>query len=460
MIVRTLFWLWCCAALAGCVALTPDYERPAMELPEQWVAPVDAESSVANAQWFDVYADPVLVAHIRTALAQNQDLAVAMARIAEARQIVRATRANQYPIVDLAGGAGRGRNSQLAVPGAATTDNLNLSAGFSLELDLWRRLSRATEATRAELLSTEAAYRAVTIELVADVAATYFLLLDLDRRLQITRETVAGRTASLTINRERFRRGAAAELDANQAEIQLAIAEVASANFERQIVQTENALQVLLGDFPGTVSRGRPLASWELDDHIPAGLPSELLQRRPDIVAAEQALVAETARIGVAEAARWPSLRLTGNLGTISNELADLATGRSKAWDLGTSLFAPIFNSSQLKAQAEAQRARTEQALRRYEATIRQAFREVEDALIAVRTLRDELAARLRQVVAARNAVALSRARYQGGVVAYLEVLDSERSQFSAELDLSATRQALMVAYVRLYEALGGGWTE
>ncbi|MCP5060410.1 MAG: TolC family protein [bacterium] len=196
-----------------------------------------------------------------------------------------------------------------------------------------------------------------------------------------------------------------------------------------------------------------------LDAAIPAGLPSELLQRRPDLVAAEQQLAAETARVGVAEAQRWPSISLTGSLGVISDELSSLNSSEAKAWNLTAGLFAPVFHAGQLKAQAKAQRARAEQALHGYEASLRQAFREVEDALIAVRSLRAEHAARGRQVRAARNAARLSRARYDGGVVDYLEVLESERSLFTAELDESATRQAALTALVGLYQALGGGWT-
>ncbi len=441
----------------GC-ALTPDYERPELELPEEFVQPAEPGESIANLEWFEVLEDPILHQHIETALAENQDLSVAAARISEARELLRVVRADQFPFIDVFGGAARGRDSEILVPGAPTGDVFSISGELTFEVDLWRKLSRATEAARADLLATESAYRSVTIRLVSDVASTYLLLRDFDARLAISRHTVEGRSDSLRIIQARFDKGTVAELDVNQAQIELAIAEVAAASFERQVVQAENALRLLLGRYPGTIERGRPLSEWDFGGAVPPGLPSELLQRRPDVVSAEQALAAETARIGVAEALRWPSLSLTGSLGRISDELSTLNDGEAKAWNLTAGLLAPVFHAGQLKAQAEAQRARAEQSLQSYEATVRAAFRDVEDSLVAVRTLRTEHAARSRQVVAARNAARLSRARYDGGVVDYLEVLDSERGLFSAELDESATRQAALTALVRLYEALGGGW--
>ena len=443
--------------LAGC-ALTPDYEPPVLDLPEAFVQPADAGASIANLEWFDVLTDPVLVGYIETALGENQDRAVALVRIAEANEFVRIVHADQYPFVDLFAGASRGRPSQIMVPGAQTRDMFSVSGGISFEVDLWHNLARAPEAARADLLATEAVYQSVTIQLVAALASTYLLLLDLDAQLQISQDTVKGRSHSLGIIEARWKHGTVAELDANQAQIELARSEVAVARFERLVGQTENALHALLGGFPGPVERGKPLADWDLDGAVPPGLPAELLRRRPDLVAAEKVLAAETARIGVAEALRWPSLSLTGSLGVVSDELSSLNENKAKVWDLGAGLFAPIFRAGQLKAQAEAQRDRAEQALLRYEGAVRQAFREVEDSLIAVRTLRAEQQARTREVVAARSAARLSRARYDGGTVDYLEVLDSERSLFNAALEESAARQAALVALVRLYEALGGGW--
>jgi multidrug efflux system outer membrane protein len=333
-----------------------------------------------------------------------------------------------------------------------------LSANLSFEVDLWGKLRRATEAAQADLLATEAAYRNVTISLVSNVASVYFLLRDLDARLQIARDTVNGRRESLGIIQARFDKGTVPELDVNQAQVELAIAEAAVSAFERESVQAENALQFLLGRNPGPVQRGLALKQQVLPSDIPPGLPSELLQRRPDLVLAEERLVAETARIGVAEALRYPSIGLTGSLGLLSDDFSDLTDSDARTWNLGGGLFAPIFNSGKLKAQAEGQRARAEQAMSTYESTLLQALREVEDALVAIRTYHAEHAARQRQAIAARNAARLSRARYDGGVVDYLEVLDSERSQFNAELEESSTQREYLNAIVELYKALGGGW--
>lgn len=453
-------WLPClCALWVGC-ALTPDYERPDFEIPDTWVAPADAGASIANLGWWDLYRDPKLRALIETSLVENQDLAIALSRVQELRDQLIFVRADQFPFIDVFGSAGRGRQSKIAVPGAGTNDQFALGAELSFEIDIWRRFSRATEAARADLLASEAVYRNVKISLVAAVAGTYFLLRDLDDRRVIAVDTVASRRDSLGIVRARFEKGTVPELDVNQAEIELAIAEAAVANFERVVVQTENALRALVGRFPGPIERGEGLEAQTVLPEVPPGLGTELLQRRPDVVAVEQALVSETARIGVAEALRWPSLSFSGSIGTVADELSDLNTNEAKAWNIAAGVFAPIFNSGQLKAQAAAQRARTEQAMYAFEATLIQAFREVEDAMVAVRTFRVEHEARARQVVSARNAARLSRARYDAGFVDYLEVLNTERTLFSSELEESATRQRSLTAVVQLYKALGGGWIE
>jgi multidrug efflux system outer membrane protein len=446
-----------CALLAGC-ALTPDYERPELELPEAWREPGYVGESIANLSWWQLYADPQLQEYIGIALEQNKDLLLALERIYEFQSQLTVTRADQFPFLDGDGSVSRGRQSQIVVPGAETNTSYGLAANISFEVDIWRRFARATEGARADLLQTEADYRSVVISLVASVASAYLQLRDLDAQLAISRRTAVTRRESLRIIQARFEKGTVPELDVNQAEVELAIAEVAVAQFERGVAQTENALGVLLGRNPGPIERGLPLDGQLSAPGIPAGLPSELLQRRPDVIAAEQALAAETARIGVAEALRWPSISLTGSLGAISDELTSFNTNEAKAWNLAAAFLAPLFNTGQLKAQAKAQQARAEQTLHAYEATLLQAFREVEDALVAVRTFRAEHAARERQVVAARNAARLSRARYDGGVVDYLEVLDSERSLFTAELGESSARQQSLTAVVLLYKALGGGW--
>ena len=444
-------------ALSGC-KLTPDYERPELGLPPAWIETTPDGESIANLEWWELYEDRQLEFLIRTALEENKDLGLALARIAELSARVTVTRADQFPFIDVFSSAGRGRESQFLFPGAPTQEAYGLSAQLSFELDIWRKYARATEGARADLLATEAAHRAITISLVGAVANTYLLLRDLDARLAISERTAKTRTESLRIIEARFEKGIVPELDVYQAEIELADADAAVASFERQVVQTENALRILLGRYPGAIARGLSLEEQALVPDVPAGLPSELLQRRPDVISAEQQLAAETARIGVAEALRWPSISLTASFGAVATELSDLNANEAKAWNLVAGLIAPIFNSGRLKANARAQRAVAEQALRSYEATVLQSFREVEDALVAVRTLRVEHAARLRARDSAREAARLSRARYDGGVVDYLEVLDSERSLFRSELDESSTRRASFDAVVLLYKALGGGW--
>jgi multidrug efflux system outer membrane protein len=459
-VIRALLSFVLVATLVAGCKLTPDYERPELGLPEAWRADVAEGESVANLPWWEIYRDETLSSLIEQALAENRDLALAMARMQESEYLVTFTRADQFPFLDIFGSAGRGRQSREINPSANTNNNFALGANLSFEVDLWRKYARATEAARADLLGTEAAYRNVTISLVARVASTYLLLRDLDTRLTIARDTAEGRQRRLEIVRARFDKGTEAKIDVNQAEVQLAIAEASIAQFRQLVVQAEHALRVLLGQFPGPIPRGPriELDTWPL--LVPAGLPSELLKRRPDVVEAEQRLVAETARIGVAQALRFPSLSLTAKVSAVAEDLTDLNLSDAGEWNVMAGLFQPIFNSGRLKAQMKAQRARAEQAHHAYVGTLQNAFREVENSLVAVGTAREEYAARHRQMEAAASVVKLSEARYDGGVVDYLEVLDSERTLFDAQLQESATRRAALVAFVDLYKALGGGWVE
>jgi multidrug efflux system outer membrane protein len=442
--------------LGGC-ALGPDYERPEIDIPASYIQPVEQGESFANMPWWDVLQDPQLQTLIRIALKENKDLGIAAARIEEFRAILGVTRADQFPTVDLNARGNRGDFGDVTpVPG--TQENYRLSADVFFEVDLFGKLRRATEAARAQLLVTEEARRSITISLVANVASTYMLLRDLDAQLEIARRTEKLRGESLNIIQARFDKGIVSQLDLNQAQIELAIASVAIAAAERNVAQSENLLSILLGRNPGPIVRGLALKEQMIPPAIPTGLPSELLQRRPDILSSEAQLAAQTARIGVAEAARWPSLSLTGALGFESNELSDLTASGSDFWTLGVDFLAPIFNAGRNSSRVEAERARTEQALLAYQQTVLRAFSEVEDALVAVRTYRDEHAARQRQVEAANNAARLSRARYNGGVTSYLEVLVTEQSQFSAELAESQTLRLYLNAIIELYKALGGGW--
>ena len=470
-IPRFSFALLYTIVISGC-ALTPDYERPDLDVPDKFggmkseheVEASEAKiqesaESIANLPWKDIFRDPVLQVLIDTALVENKDLEITLSRVAQVGAQLTGTSANQYPFFDITASAGRGRQSQVIVPGATVQNNFSVMGNLSFEIDLWSKLSRATEAARADFLASEATYRHVSLSLVGSVASGYLLLRDLDQRLIIAKRTVRTRKESLGVIQARFDKGTVSELDLNQAQIELATAEVAIATFDRQIAQTEHALSILLGRNPGPIDRGLTLVQQQFLLEIPPGLPSELLKRRPDVIAAEQQLHAQTALVGVAEALRYPSISLTGNYGSVSNELSDLNFDAGKSWGVTGGLFAPILNWGQLKAQSEEQQARAEEAMQSYVATLQQAFREVEDALVAVRTYRVEHTVYQRQVKAARNADRLSRARYDAGYTDFLEVQDSSSSLFSAELKESTSLKDTLNAVVDLYQALGGGWS-
>lgn len=442
------------AALGGCKQ-GPDYVRPPVPQPETYRQATPTGESIANVAWWDLFQDEVLLDLIGIALEENRDLRVALARIAEARAQAGFTKADFYPRVDIAAGADLVEARTDAGDNIPTRD-VFLAADVFYEVDLWGRIRRSNEAAVQELLATEEAYRVVTITLVADVASLYLQLLDLDNRLDIAERTVAARQESFEIMRVREEAGMINEVDLNQSEILLADAEASVEVFRRSRAQTENAISVLLGRTPEAIQRGLALSEQVFPPDIPVGLPSELVQRRPDILQAERQLAAQTARIGVAEALKFPSLSLTGTAG-VSGDLTDggLAAG---FLGLGASLLGPLFNAGKNERRVEIEVARTEQLLSRYEQTILTAFREVEDALVATYTYQAEYEARQRQVESAVNAANLSWIRYEGGMTSYLEVLDLQRSQFSAELQASAALQQQLASVVQLYKALGGGW--
>lgn len=444
--------------LAAC-AMGPDYERPGMDLPGAWQAPAAAGASLASLDWWALFDDPDLLVLIETALQENKQLAIAMARIEEARAALGFVRADQFPGVDGAAGASRGNTLAGAAAPGEISEAFVLAANVGFEIDLWGKLRRSTEAARAELLATVEARNVVAITLIADVASLYLLLLDLDQRVTVAERTRATREQALAIIQARFDKGTVPLIDVNQAEIELGDAMAELAALERQQRQAVNALSVLLGRNPGPVMRNeRDLTEALQVPDVPSGLPSELLERRPDIRQAAQQLAAQTARIGVAEALRFPSLSLTGTLGLASGELDDFISSDNKTWGVSANLLGPIFDAGRSRSRVEAERARTEQLLNQYQFTVLRALQEVEDTLIAIDTYQREARAREAQVLAARSAAELSRARYNGGVTSYLEVLESERSLFRTELLASSTRRQHLVSMVSLYKALGGGW--
>ncbi len=442
--------------LLGC-KLGPNYERPDLGVPEGYVQGKDAGDALANRPWWEIFDDPDLIELINVALVENNELAIATARRDEVRARLGFTRADLYPQLDGVFGANRGNAPNLNNPTTETGNTFVLAAEAFYEVDLFGRIRRSTEAAQADLFASEANRQTVVTAVIADVASTYFLLRDLDARYDIAERTLQTRRDSTNIIRERFNKGIVPVLDVNQAEIEEADSAATLAALDRQRIQTENLLSILVGRNPGTIIRNRSLNDQTLLPDVPTGLPSELLERRPDLRAAEQELAAQTARIGVAEALRWPSLSLTGNIGLVSTELSDLLDA-DDLWSVDANFFAPLFNAGRNRQRVEIERARTEQLLQAYELTALTAFAEVEDALSAIRILKDEYAARQMQVTAARSAATLSRARYDGGVTSYLEVLDSERSLFTAEIAASQVRRAQLVSIVDLYKALGGGW--
>jgi multidrug efflux system outer membrane protein len=443
----------------GC-ALGPDYERPDVSAPSAYEQELDSGETIANLQWWELFQDEELQRLITIAVQESQNVAIAAARVEEARARYGFVRADLFPRVDGRAGAQRGNLAEQILPGtgAGIQEGYTLAADLSWEVDIFGKLRRSTQAARSELLATQYGENAVIISLVADVASAYLLLRDLDAQREISMRTQRGRLDSLEIIQARFDKGTVPLLDVNQAEIEEVDATVRLVETERAIIQTENLLSVLLGRSPGRIKRGVSLEDQPFPPDVPAGLPSELLQRRPDVLAAEQQLAAQTARIGVAKALRWPSLSLTGSLGLASNDISDLLDSDSKIWSVGADFFAPIFNSGKLKRQVEIEVARTEQLLNQYELTVLQSLREVDDALAGIRTYRDESTARRRQVAAARSASDLSWARYNGGVASYLEVLETQRALFRAELESSITYRQQLVSIVQLYKALGGGW--
>ncbi|MEM9801536.1 MAG: efflux transporter outer membrane subunit [Planctomycetota bacterium] len=440
----------CVSACALACRVGPDYERPEIEAPPAYLPNADEDDSLADLAWWDLFQDPVLIELIDTALVENRDLRTAVARIDEAAATLGIVSSDLYPRLDYAGSA----IFDATTAGDGDTSNSRaafLSAGW--QVDLWGRFRRASEAAFQELLATEDAARAVRLSLVAAVAESYIVLRDLDNRQSISEQTAETRRENLDIIQARFDGGSVTEVDLNQAQIQLYEAEASVQVFARRRRQTENALSVLLGSPPLQIPRGLELGEQLLLPELPAaGLPSELLDRRPDVLAAERRLHAQTERIGVAEALRFPQFDLTSSIGASGNGVS------AGFFQLGANLFGPIYNAGELKSNIAAEVARAEQSLFAYEQAILDAWREVEDALVAVETLELELATRSRQVAAAQNAADLAWSRYDEGFTSYLELLETQRALFSAELAESETRQLLLNAVVDLYAALGGGW--
>ena len=454
----------------GCT-MGPRYKRPTVavpgsyrgEAPELGAQPQDTGPQIVplgEEKWWDIFQDEQLRTLIRTALQQNYDVRIAASRVLEAQAQLGITRADQFPTL---GGGGaiadvRSSQSKLVPEFETSTGQLNVSAFWAL--DFWGQFRRATEAARANLLATEWARQEVVSTLVANVASAYFQLRALDLQLEISKRTLDSRRESLRLTRMLADGGATSMLDVRQAEQLVFTASAEIPALEQQIEQQENFLSILLGQNPGDVSRGQTLTEQRHPPEVPLGLPSTLLERRPDIREAEQQLIAANAEIGVARAAYFPQISLSGTGGFQSSALSNLFTGPTGAWSFGASLTQPIFTGGRLRSGVRLAEARQQTALLVYRQSIQGAFRSVSDALVAYRKTREFRVQEELLFESAQDAARLSHMRYTGGVTGYLEVLTNETNAFSAELALVQARQNELLALVQLYEALGGGWQQ
>lgn len=445
-------------ALAGC-SLAPPYQRPEVPIPTQWQVDIQPANDLANTVWWEQFGDPVLNDLILTALRDNKDVQIAAARIQEYMGRYGAVRGAEFPQVGAGAAGARTRSGESTVsPGTPLTNDLfQVNLGVSFELDLWGKLRNATAAAQAQLLATEQARRTVILSLVSLVANSYVQLLNYDKQLAVTQATLQTRSEAVRINGLRLKAGLIGELDYQQAVAEYQNAAVQVPLLERQIAQQQDSLSLLLGRNPGKITRGRTLDQLVLPQ-VPTGLPSDLLERRPDLLDAEQQLIATNALIGVAKAAFYPNISLTGLLGTASTELSDLFSGPSKTWQFAGQLTQPIFTGGTLTGQLQAAEAVQQQALLNYQKMIQRAFAEVDDSLIAVSTLRTQLQDQQAQVNALQRYLDLATLRYQNGYSDYLTVVDAERNLYSAQLQYVQSQGQLYTALVAVYAALGGGW--
>jgi multidrug efflux system outer membrane protein len=444
----------------------PEYARPAYDVPATHRGDIAAAEgpSMGDLAWFDMFEDEALRELIRIGIAGNYDARLAAERIAEARALFEIARGAELPTVDGFGSAGYTGVTRNGIPAFPTGDRDGMQyafgASFSWELDFWGRLDSATEAARAEMLAAEEDRRLVLQVLVTELARAYFELRELDAELVIAEDTLESRRKSLELVTLRCDEGVANLLEVRQAEVLVTTAQQAIPDLERRIEQKENEISVLLGRNPGPIARGRTLVEQMVPDAVPPGLPSALLERRPDIRAAEQSLIAANARIGEAKALLYPRISLTASGGFASEDLGDLLDASSGFWDVGAALLQPIFNGGRLRANVRATESRQRQAVILYLQTAQRAFQEVADALVGYRKLREF---REQQEILTRtleDQQRLSNMRYKGGVTAYLEVLDTDRQLFDAQLGLAQAQRNEILALVALYRALGGGWVD
>ena len=454
-----------CSAFLGACMVGPKYHRPVLQAPNTFRDLADnpqikaQSASYADLPWWQVFKDPKLQELIRTALKQNYDLEIATERISAARAQLVVTRSSLFPQVE----AGTNFNGGKENTFQSKHNFLTLVGDATFQLDFFGRLRRATEASRAELLATDDARQTVVLTLVSDVANDYFTLLQLDLQLQITRQTVATQTDSVKLTKLRLEHGVSTKLDVLQAQQVLDTANAQIPDLERQISQGEDAINILLGNYPNVVPRGLALVEQELPPEVPPGLPSSLIERRPDIREAEQILVAANAEIGVAKAQFFPQVALTGCGGGSfgrSSAFTTLFPSQIGIWSYGAQVVQPIFTGGALRGNLHLAESQHQQALIVYRQSIQRAFGDVSDALIGYDKLHQVRVRQEDTVADLKESVRISTLRYKGGTTTYLEVLDSQRSLYGAELSLASARGDEFRSLVQLYRALGGGWQQ
>ena len=449
------------ALLAGC-AVGPNYKRPVVNTPAQFrFTENQTTNSFGDLPWWQVFQDPVLRGLIGTAITNNYDLKQAVARVEQARDQATVANSAFFPQIGYGGDIGRGHNALYNAASSLngrTESSAQLTLGATWEIDLWGRIRRSSEAARAQYLATDEARRGVMITLVSQVATAYFQLLQLDQQLVIQRAATNAYAGSYRIFNERLKNGVASKLETDRAAAALANAAAAIPQLEIQVATTENQLNVLLGRSPGPIVRNSLTNQPQLTPEIPAGLPSELLRRRPDVLGAEQSLIAANANIGVSVANFFPQIGLTTFLGRASPELSSFTGGAGNLWDLGGTMSGPVFQGGQLRAQYRASKAKFDESKAAYQQTVLTAFQEVSDALITRQKLAEENIYDRQAAVALAESVDLATQRYLNGKSSYYEVLQAQQELYPTQQQQIQTQVGELLAVVQLYQALGGGW--
>jgi len=447
--------------LGGC-AVGPDYKRPAADIPQSFRFEEKEAKDLANTAWWQQFDDPVLNELIQIALRENKDLKIAVARIGQFVGQYVTTRAAFFPQFGIGASGGAERLTETGLPPLPSrvsnpNDVWSVFLNGNWEIDIWGKIRRATEAARAGILSSEEGRRAVILSLVAAVASAYIDLRDADKEMEISIKTADAYRESLRIFELRFKEGFSSSIEVNmvKAEYEQALARIFF--YEKTIPQLENALSILLGRNPGPIPRGKTLDELALPD-VPAGLPSDLLEQRPDIRGAEQDLIAANAQIGVAKSLYYPAISLTAAFGYSSTDLSKLFKHPAQAWSVAAPVIAPIFTAGAIRGQVKSAEARQQELVVRYQQVIQTAFREVDDFLVEQKQTKPQLEAIGRRTMALREYARLAQLRFDEGYTSYLEVLDANRSLFDAELNYAQTKATLFRSFVNLYKAMGGGW--